>query len=256
MKRALVLVALLVVLAPLRGQTGTPVPTYGYQLVKTYPHDSKSFTQGLIFLDGTLYESTGMQGASKLRRVQLDTGKVLQEFVVTPEYFAEGMTNWGPDLIQLTWTTGTAFVYDRATFKLKKSFQYAGEGWGLTQDGTRLILSDGSSTIKFMNPQTFQETGRITVKDRGKPIDQINELEVVKGEIWANIWHSDRIARISPKTGDVVGWIDLTGIGSTAGAGVEAVLNGIAYDAATDRILVTGKYWSKVFEIKVVPKTR
>jgi glutamine cyclotransferase len=256
MKKVWSILLILVAATAFQAQTSAPTPTYSYQVVKTYPHDSKSFTQGLIFLDGSLYESTGLKGNSKLRHVQIDTGKVLQEYIVTPEYFAEGMTNWGSDLVQLTWTTGAAFVYDRATFKIKKSFQYAGEGWGLTQDGTRFILSDGSANLRFMNPQTFQETGHVTVRDHGKAIDELNELEFIKGEVWANIWHSDRIARISPKTGDVVGWIDLTGIGATAGAGGEAVLNGIAYDAASDRIFVTGKLWSKIFEIRVVPKTR
>jgi glutamine cyclotransferase len=226
--------------------------SYSYQIVKAYPHDTKSFTQGLVFLDGTLYESTGQQGSSTLRRVELETGKVLKEYLVPREYFAEGMTNWGPDLIQLTWTSKIGFVYDRATFRLKQTFQYAGEGWGLAQDGTRLIMSDGTSSLRFLDPKSFQETGRLAVRDRGQAVMDLNELEVVGGEIYANVWHTDRIARISPRTGEVTGWIDLTGLRSTAlGYSNEAVLNGIAYDAATNRLFVTGKLWSKVFEIRV-----
>ena len=253
-RRHFLLLALLSVLLVEAGaQTrGAATPTSGYQIVKSYPHDSKSFTQGLIFLDGTLYESTGQYGSSTLRRVQLDTAKVLQEYIVPREYFAEGMTNWGPDLIQLTWTTKVGFVYDRATFTIKRTFNFTGEGWGLTQDGTRLILSDGTAVLRFLDPVSFRETGRITVKDRGQPVVDLNELEFVRGEIYANVWHTDRIARISPRTGEVTGWIDLKGLSQTAQAySPEAVLNGIAYDAAGDRLFVTGKLWSKLFEIRV-----
>jgi glutamine cyclotransferase len=258
--RSLRLVLLLIVLAPLGAQTRPAprpaTPVYGYQIVKAYPHDPSSFTQGLIFLEGTLYESTGGQGSSKLRHIQLETGKVLQEHRVASQYFAEGLTNWGPDLIQLTWQHKIGFVYDRATFKSKRTFTYTGEGWGLTQDGTQLILSDGTSNLRFLNPQTFRETGRLAVRDRGQAVVDLNELEFVRGEIYANVWHSDRIARISPRTGEVTGWINLSGLAQLAGGGSgEAVLNGIAYDAASDRLLVTGKNWSLIFEIRVVPRT-
>jgi glutaminyl-peptide cyclotransferase len=238
--------------AQTRGAAAASTPVYGYDIVKSYPHDPNSFTQGLIFVDGTLYESTGRQGSSTLRRIQLDTGKVMKEYLVPPEYFAEGMTNWGPDLIQLTWTSKIGFIYDRATFTIKSTFNYNGEGWGLTQDGTRLIMSDGTPFLRFLDPKTFKETGRIAVRDRGQPVMQLNELEVVRGEVYANVWHSDRIARINPSTGAVTGWIDLKGLRQTAqGFHDEAVLNGIAYDAPSNRLFVTGKLWSKVFEIRV-----
>jgi glutamine cyclotransferase len=259
--RGLRVFLLLIAIVPLGAQTRPaatpPTPIYGYQIVKAFPHDTSSFTQGLIFLDGTLYESVGGEGVSKLRRIQLDSGRVLQEHKVESKHFAEGLTNWGPDLIQLTWKSKVGFVYDRATFKQKRTFTYTGEGWGLTQDGTRLILSDGTSNLRFLNPQTFRETGRVAVRDRGQPVVDLNELEVVRGEIYANVWHTDRIARISPRTGDVTGWIDLLGLAQLAGGGSgEAVLNGIAYDAAGDRLFVTGKLWSLIFEIRVVPRAR
>jgi glutamine cyclotransferase len=259
-RKSFLLLLFLVVLANLGAQPqGTAAtPTYGYQIVKTYPHDSRVFTQGLIFLDGVLYESGGGccgTGTSTLRRVQLDSGKVEKESFVPNQYFAEGLTNWGPDLLQLTWQHKLGFVYDRATFALKRTFSYAGEGWGLTQDGKRLILSDGSESLRFLDPQTLQESGRIAVRDRGKPVKDLNELEFVRGEVFANVWHTDRIARISPATGNVTGWIDLKGLREKAdGISAEAVLNGIAYDAARDRLFVTGKNWSKLFEIKVGAK--
>src|SRR5579863_2563694 len=223
----------------------------GYQIVHSYPHDQNAFTQGLIYLDGALYESTGLKGQSSLRKVDLDTGKILQ-FVADPaDYFAEGLTNWGSTLVQLTWQSHIALVYDRATFHVLRTFQYPGEGWGLTQDGRNLILSDGTATLRFLDPATFNEVRRITVRSAGKPIDKLNELEYIHGEIYANIWYSDRIARISPQTGKVLGWIDLKGLAGAAGATANgAVLNGIAYDAAHDRLFVTGKLWPKIFEIR------
>src|SRR5579863_2638008 len=223
----------------------------GYQIVHSYPHDQNAFTQGLIYLDGALYESTGLKGQSSLRKVDLDTGKILQ-FVADPaDYFAEGLTNWSSTLVQLTWQSHIALVYDRATFHVLRTFQYPGEGWGLTQDGKNLILSDGTATLRFLDPATFYEVRRITVRSAGKPVDKLNELEYIHGEIYANIWYSDRIARISPQTGKVLGWIELKGLAGTAGATANgAVLNGIAYDAAHDRLFVTGKLWPKIFEIR------
>lgn len=259
-RKPLLPVLLLLVLANLsaQAQRTAATPTYGYQIVKTYPHDSRVFTQGLIFLDGVLYESGGGccgTGTSTLRRVQLDSGKAEKEFIVPNQYFAEGLTNWGPDLIQLTWQTKLGFVYDRATFTLKRMFSYEGEGWGLTQDGKRLIMSDGSAALRFLDSQTLQETGRLAIRDRGQAVKDLNELEYVRGEVYANVWHTDRIARISPTSGNVTGWIDLKGLREKADAvSGEAVLNGIAYDAARDRLFVTGKNWSKLFEIKVVAK--
>ena len=230
-------------------------PTFGYEVIHAYPHDPNAFTQGLIFLDGTLYESTGLNGRSTVRKVQLETGKVLQQAVVDSVYFAEGMTNWGPDLIQLTYKNQRGFVYDRASFKIKQRFSYEGEGWGLTQDGKRLIMSDGSAQLRFIDPVSLQETGRVTVKDGTRPVTELNELEFVHGEILANIWMTDRIARISPATGQVTGWIDLKGLmKSSELSSLDAVLNGIAYDPAGDRLFVTGKLWPKLFEIKLVPK--
>jgi glutamine cyclotransferase len=227
-------------------------PVYGYQVVHTYPHDPAAFTQGLIFLDGVLYESTGLNNRSSLRKVQLETGKVLQQQQVPGEYFAEGLVNWGPDLLQLTWRSKIGFVYDRATFAVKRRFSYTGEGWGLTRDSARIILSDGSSTLRFLDPKTLQPTGSLNVSDRGRPISDINELEYVQGEIWANIWQTERIARISPFTGNVGGWIDLKGLLKPAEKSSADVLNGIAYDPATNRIFVTGKLWPKLFEIRLV----
>jgi glutamine cyclotransferase len=226
-----------------------------YRVVRAYPHDAQAFTQGLIYLDGHLYESTGLNGHSTLREVDLESGRALREVDVPSQYFAEGLTNWGSTLIQLTWKKHVAFVYDRATFRLLKTFHYPWEGWGLTQDGKHLILSDGSETIHFLDPDTFKQVRSIRVTDRGKPVQNLNELEYIHGEIYANVWMSNRIARISPSTGKVLGWIDLSGIlPSVEVTGEGAVLNGIAYDAAHHRLFVTGKDWPRLFEIQVVKK--
>jgi glutaminyl-peptide cyclotransferase len=226
-----------------------------YRIVHTYPHDPHAFTQGLVFVDGHLYESTGLNGQSTLRMVDLETGSVLQEQPVDSKYFAEGLTDWGSTLVQLTWETGVALVYDRFSFRLLRSFSYAGEGWGLTHDAKSLIVSDGTPVLRFFNPATFKVVRRVTVKDHGKPVAEINELEYVRGEVYANIWHSDRIARIDPKTGKVLGWIDLAGLLPAAErSSPEAVLNGIAWDAAHDRLFVTGKLWPTLFEIELVPE--
>jgi glutamine cyclotransferase len=224
----------------------------GYRVVHSYPHDAKAFTQGLVFADGHLYESTGLVGHSSLRMVDLETGRVLQELPVPEPYFAEGLTTWGSMLVQLTWQSHVAFVYDRFSFRQLSTGKYVGEGWGLTTDGKALILSDGTAQLRFLDPATFRELRRVTVKDHGRPVLKLNELEMVKGEIYANVWYSDRIARISPATGKVLGWIDLTGLlppGERSDPG--AVLNGIAYDAAHDRLFVTGKLWPRLFEIKI-----
>ncbi len=225
---------------------------YGYQVVSVYPHDSRAYTQGLIYRDGFLYESTGLNGRSTLRKVNLQTGEVIQQIAVDPRYFAEGLTDWGGRLVQLTWQSHLGFVYDLASFKIHRTFSYSGEGWGLTHDRSRLIMSDGSSELRFLNPETLQETERLNVRDGDAPVRDLNELEFVRGEIYANVWHTDRIARISPVSGQVTGWIELKGLLS----GVyqlepEAVLNGIAYDATHDRLFVTGKLWPKVFQIKL-----
>jgi glutamine cyclotransferase len=226
-----------------------------YRIVHAYPHDRHAFTQGLVFIEGHLYESTGIKGSSSLREEDLETGRLLQFHQVPDQYFAEGLTCWKNTLVQLTWQSHTALVYDRATMVLLRTFHYEGEGWGLTQNGKSLILSDGTATLRFVDPETFREVRRIVVKDHGKPVKELNELEYIHGEIYANVWYSDRIARISPATGRVLGWIDLKGLMPRDQLDSDgAVLNGIAYDAAHNRLFVTGKLWPKVFEIVVIPK--
>jgi glutamine cyclotransferase len=225
-----------------------------YRVVHSYPHDPHAFTQGLVYADGHLYESTGLNGHSSLRMVEVETGRVLQELPVPSQYFAEGLAAWGSTLVQLTWQSHTAFVYDRFSFRQLRTLSYTGEGWGLAADGKELILSDGTAELRFLDPETFHELRRITVKDHGRPVTELNEMEMVKGELYANVWYSDRIARISPANGKVLGWIDLTGLlPKSDRTDPQAVLNGIAYDAANDRLFVTGKLWPRLFEIKVTP---
>ena len=231
------------------GQAGTPVQSY--TVVATYPHDRDAFTQGLQFLDGVLYEGTGLNGRSSLRKVDLATGRVLQKRDVPSQYFGEGITILKNELFQLTYQSGVAFVYDRNTFEPKRSFTYRGEGWGLTHDGTSLYMTDGSEFIRVLDPATFAEKRRIRVVADGAPLKNLNELEFVKGEIYANIWQSHRIARINPSTGRVTGFIDLSGLLTPREASTVDVTNGIAYDAAGDRLFVTGKLWPKIFEIRI-----
>jgi glutamine cyclotransferase len=230
-----------------------------YQVVHTYPHDAQAFTQGLIYLDGHLYESTGIKGHSSLRMEDLETGRILQFQDVPDKYFAEGLAAWKSGstdtLIQLTWQDHTALVYDRSTFRFLRTLPYTWDGWGLTQDGKNLILSDGTATLRFLDPATFRVLRSIQVRDRGQPVTKLNELEFIHGQIYANIWYSDRIARISPATGKVLGWIDLAGLlPESERSSTGAVLNGIAYDSAHDRLFVTGKLWPKLFEIRIIPK--
>jgi glutamine cyclotransferase len=224
-----------------------------YRVVHSYPHDAHAFTQGLVYADGHLYESTGLKGHSSLRMVDVETGRVLQELPVPAQYFAEGLAAWGSTLVQLTWQAHTAFVYDRFSFRELRTESYTGEGWGLSADAKELVLSDGTADLRFLDPATFRELRRVTVKDHGRPVTHLNELEMVRGEVYANVWYSDRIARISPATGKVLGWIDLAGLlPPSERTDPEAVLNGIAYDAAHDRLFVTGKLWPRLFEIKVI----
>jgi glutaminyl-peptide cyclotransferase len=225
----------------------------GYKIVHTYPHDPGAFTQGLVFDGGYLYEGTGMVGESSVRKVELSTGKVLQKIDLPAPYFGEGIVLWKDKLIELTWQSKIGFVYDRATFKQLSTFTYSREGWGITQDGKRLIMSDGSATLFFWDPETLKETGRLDVDDKGTPVQNLNELEYIHGEIYANVWQTDRIARISPATGHVLGWIDLTGLLSAAERRGTDVLNGIAYDGKQSRLFVTGKRWPKLFEIRLAP---
>jgi glutamine cyclotransferase len=230
------------------------LPVYGYRVVATYPHDPDAFTQGLVYFEGLFYESTGLHGRSSLRRVELETGRVLKLHSLPPELFGEGITLFKDRIIQLTWRSQVGFVYDRESFAVWRRFRYPIEGWGITHDGKRLIVSDGSSTLYLWNPDTLVETGRIPVTDRGSPVAHLNELEYIGREIWANVWQTDRIARVSPETGRVTAWIDLAGLlGEEDRRGVD-VLNGIAYDSAGDRIFVTGKLWPKIFEIRLVSR--
>ena len=226
-----------------------------FRVVQSYPHDPAAYTQGLIYRDGFLFESTGLNGRSTLRRVKLETGEVVQQYRLDVAYFAEGLAEWNGQLVQLTWRSNVAFVYDLTTFSLRRTLSYTGEGWGLTRDRNGFVLSDGTDQLRFLHPDTFREVRRLTVTDGGVAVRDLNELEYIRGEVYANVWHTDRIARISPQTGRVVGWIDLRGL-MAAGYRLdpEAVLNGIAYDAANDRLFVTGKFWPRLFEIEVVPR--
>lgn len=251
MKFALQILLLAAVTPALFGEA----PVAGYQVVKTYPHDRSAFTQGLEYHNGFLYEGTGLNGRSTLRKVELATGRVVQQIALPYEYFGEGITMLAGEILQLTWQSQVGFVYGASDFKMRRQFRYTGEGWGLTNNGREVFFSDGSSTLRVLSPKTLAETRRIRVTDGATPVAQLNELEVVEGEIYANVWQSERVARISPATGKVVGWIDLRGLLSPIFSGGVDVLNGIAYDAAGKRLFVTGKLWPSVFEIKVVHKT-
>jgi glutamine cyclotransferase len=223
-------------------------------VVNTFPHQAEAFTQGLAWHDGLLYEGTGGYGTSVLREVKLETGAELRRVPLHPRVFGEGVCVWDDRIYQLTWRQGTGLVFDRESLRLLQRFPYAGEGWGLTHDGTHLIMSNGSSTLQFFDPRTYRVVKRLPVRAKGRPLRQLNELEYVAGEIWANVWHKDRIARISPATGEVIGWIDLTGLLPRADLQhKEQVLNGIAYDPVNKRLFVTGKQWPKLFEIQLVP---
>jgi Glutamine cyclotransferase len=224
---------------------------YTYTVVKTYPHDTSAFTEGLVYSNGSLYESTGEYGNSSLRRVDLETGRVLQEYNLSSEYFGEGLTVVDGSLIQLTWLNQVAFVYDANSFAVERNFSYSTEGWGLTYDGSSLIMSDGSSTLTYLNPQTFQVTRQVNVKDQNQSITNVNELEYINGDLYANIWMTQKIAIINPQTGQVKGWIDLSGIYQPTG--FNSVLNGIAYDQQTGRLFVTGKNWPNLYEITINP---
>jgi len=227
-------------------------PTYVAEVLQSWPHDSEAYTQGLLFDNGKLFESTGVVGKSSIREVDLTSGRVLRKKDLPEPYFGEGIVIMGNDLFEITWTSGEAFVYDVKTFEKKAQFKYEGEGWGLTTDGTSIVMSDGTAAIRFRDPKTFAVTRTITVTDNGSPVPQLNELEWVKDEIWANVYQSDQIARIDPATGRVTGWIDLAGLLPMIDrTGKEDVLNGIAYDAKTDRYFVTGKLWPKVYEIRL-----
>jgi glutaminyl-peptide cyclotransferase len=235
-------------------ETLTPLMTY--EVMEVYPHDPQAFTQGLIYRDGFLYESTGRYGESSLRKVDLDSGQILQQVNLDPDFFGEGLTDWDDRLIQLTWREGLGLIYNIEEFSLLGQFNISTEGWGLTQDGEQLIMSDGSSSLYFLNPETFEVTGTVTVADQGYEINQLNELEYIRGQVFANIWQTNDIIRIDPDTGEVLGWIDLSGIlPEEARTETTNVLNGIAYDSQGDRLFVTGKYWPYLYEIRLIPIT-
>ncbi len=229
------------------------VPVYGFDVVHAYPHDVSAFTEGLLYRNGFLYESTGLEKHSTIRKVRLETGEVLQKIDIPPQYFGEGMVIWKQHIISLTWKSHVGFVFDLASLRLQRTFHYEGEGWALTQDGSRIIMSDGTAQLRFLDPSTLQETGRIGVSLDGRPVDRVNELEWVQGEIYANVWQTDWVLRIDPASGRVVGLINLTGLLTPAEriAGRTDVLNGIAYDEQHDRLFVTGKNWPKLFEIRL-----
>ncbi|MDY6835584.1 MAG: glutaminyl-peptide cyclotransferase [Chloroflexota bacterium] len=226
---------------------------FSYRVVEVYPHDHESFTQGLVFEDGMLYEGTGRRGKSSLRRVELETGNTLQTRRLSPEFFGEGIAIIEDRIIQLTWKSNVGFVYSKEDFELLRQFHYPWEGWGLTYDGEYLIMSDGTEILHFLDPLTFEEVRSIEVLDGVNCVSMLNELEYVDGEVYANVWNTDLIARISSETGQVLGWIDLQGLLTEQDRSLPVdVLNGIAYDAEMDRLFVTGKLWPKLFQIELV----
>jgi glutamine cyclotransferase len=229
------------------------IPVYTYNITNTYPHDRNAYTEGLVFEDGVLYEGTGLFEQSTLCRVELETGDILQIRELPAQFFGEGITIYGNKIIQLTWKSNIGFVYDKNSFELLQEFNYSTEGWGITNDGARLIMSDGTSTLHFLDPQTFEEIGQLEVFDNDGPVTRLNELEYVQGEIYANVWQTDWVARIAPETGRVIGWVDLAGLLTTEDRSEPVdVLNGIAYDAKNDCLFVTGKLWPKLFEIELI----
>ena len=233
----------------------SPAPVYTYKVIDVYPHDANAFTEGLVYYDGFLYESSGLYGNSSLRRVDLDTGQVLQIYNLSSRYFGEGITIFDNAIIQLTWQNNVGFVYGLNSFGLLQNFSYPDEGWGLTNNGSQLIMSDGTSNLYFLDPQTFQRTGEITVHDGATPVEDLNSLAYINGSVFANVYPTDRIAVINPGTGQVTAWIDLTGIENLTGCHCNVgndVLNGIAYDAQDDRLFITGKDWPSVFQIQIV----
>lgn len=254
---SLIAAALLAATTPLASAASLkPIPIYGVQVVHAYPHDINAFTEGLFYLDGFLYESTGLDGHSSVRKVKLETGQVVQRANLPDDMFGEGIAPWNGRLVGLTWKGQVGYVLDLDSFDTKGQFGYPGEGWGLTHNDTEMVMSDGTADIRFLNPTTLIETHRIHVTAQGQPVDQLNELEWVDGQIYANLWQTDRIARIDPKTGDVVGWIDCRGLLPKKDFIPQHtdVLNGIAYDPATKRLFLTGKFWPKVFEVKLLKR--
>lgn len=240
--------------------TATPTPepaapiTYTYRVLNVFPHDTGAWTQGLVMDQGVLYEGTGEWGRSSLREVALETGQIIRAVPLEDQYYGEGITVFGDQIYQLTWQDGAGFIYDKNSFQLLDLFNYDHEGWGITHDGQRLIVSDGTATIRFWDPATLEETGQVLVHDNRGPVNRLNELEYINGEIFAHVWLTDLIARISPETGEVTGWVDLTGLLDTSSLTEPVnVLNGLAYDTASGRLFVTGKLWPSLFEIELIP---
>jgi glutaminyl-peptide cyclotransferase len=232
-----------------------PAQVYDYRVVATYPHDPGAFTQGLFYLDGQLFESTGQVGQSTIRRVRIEDGQVLQQVAIPAGQFGEGIVNWQSEIVSLTWTDGIGYRWDRATLRRRGDWRYAGEGWGLTQNGTDIIMSDGTAELRFLDPATLAERRRVTVTHQGQRVEALNELEWIGGAIFANIWRTGYIVRIDPASGLVTGIVDLRPLAAQhAGADTDQVLNGIAYDAGRDRLFVTGKYWPSLYEIDLVPR--
>ncbi len=236
--------------AQFRGGSSDP---WQVEVVAEFPHDPAAFTQGLVISGGRLYESTGRYGASSIREVDIETGQVERMGALNGRLFGEGLTIRGDRAYQLTWQSGLGIVYEVATFEILETFRYDGEGWGLTHDGTHLILSDGTAVLRFLDAESYEQVRRLTVRDGDVELTRLNELEYIRGEIWANVWYEDRIARISPTDGSVLGWIDLADLYPSWQRGSrDEVLNGIAFDTATQRLFVTGKNWPKLYEIRII----
>jgi glutamine cyclotransferase len=255
LRRARILRVLALASLVLQSASALAAPVFGYKVVARFPHSTESYTEGFFYLHGMFYEGTGRKGHSEVLVTQPETGKVMQRLELPAQYFGEGIIDWGPNLYEWTWQSHIGFIYDRFSLRKLSQFTYDGEGWGMTRTAKQMITSDGTSTLRFRDPATFKEVRHIVVRDGTRAVEELNELEYVKGEIYANVWHSDRIARISPRDGHVIAWIDLSGIlPDDQRVDAESVLNGIAYDAQRDRLFVTGKQWPAIFEIKVVAR--
>jgi glutaminyl-peptide cyclotransferase len=250
--KALLILPLLLAIGAAPGRP----PAQGFSLVRSYPHDIGAFTEGLFYRDGRLFESTGLVGRSTIREVRLEDGRVLRSVSVPPPLFGEGIVDWKSQIISLTWETGIGFRWDRASFRKLGEFHYSGEGWGLTRSAGQIVMSDGTPVLRFLDPATLTVRRRLTVTEGGVPLANLNELEWVKGEILANVWHSDSIVRIDPASGRVIARIDLSALGAFPDRGAEDTLNGIAWDSAGERLFVTGKNWPRLYEIRLTPPDR
>jgi glutamine cyclotransferase len=238
------------------GAAPAPPTVQGFTLVRSYSHDPGAFTEGLFYRDGRLFESTGLTGRSTIREVRLEDGRVVRSIALAPSLFGEGIVDWKRQIVSLTWETGIGFRWDRASFRKLGEFHYPGEGWGLTRNARELVMSDGTPVLRFLDPETFAVRRRLTVTEGGVPLANLNELEWVKGEILANVWHSDSIVRIDPATGRVIARIDLSALGAFPNRGEEDSLNGIAWDPARERLFVTGKNWPRLYEIRLAAPAR